>query len=357
MNYSRQTYISCTKKNCQGKPTRYDDLNCPAVGKDQNFKKWPTTMETTNLPTLIVVPSDLVSLWEREYSKSISNGALRIWTSHLGQQEIFTDLYQSLEGGTANDHRLYDIVVLTSTEVLNSSIMRKDTYYQYARKKPGQRSPKKIGRIQFARVLVDEAHDIKHVDTVLKNLMTLAGDGASIWFITGAPLTHGTKSLAGFIKCWDATALAKRLHKPLTSRFTEIRSGCNKAFSRKTAAEASSRQDLVELAETDMNVEARGFAEIMLIFGIQRRADTSFQGKRILDLTPPTLKYEWVGFLIESLSHRYREYYSKVLDEMEDGTLANHARSGMRTLAPCLNLMRMSRIYASIPGLLEIPGC
>lgn len=91
--------------------------------------------------------------------------------------------------------------------------------------------------------------------------MTLAGDGTFIWFITGAPLTHATKSLTGFIKCWDATALTNRLRKPLTSRLTEIESGCNKAFSRKTAAEASGRQHLVELAERDMNVEARGFAE------------------------------------------------------------------------------------------------
>lgn len=149
MNHSKQTYISSTKKNCQGKPTRYNNLNCPAAVKDQNFKKWPTTMETTNLPTLIMVLSDLVSLWEREYSKSISSGVLRIWISYSGQQKIFTNLYQSLEGGTANDHRLYDIVVLTSTEILNSSIMRKDTYYRYAHKSPDKEASRKSGRFSL----------------------------------------------------------------------------------------------------------------------------------------------------------------------------------------------------------------
>lgn len=81
-------------------------------------------------------------------------------------------------------------------------------------------------------------------------------------------------------------ALAKRLPKPLTSKYTEIESGCNKAFSHKTVVEASGCQDLVELAERDMNLEVQGFVKIMLILGILERADIIFQGKKILDLTP-----------------------------------------------------------------------
>lgn len=109
-----QTHVNCTKRGCQEIPTRSGDLNCSAADNDQTIKKMPAIMEQINLPTLIVVPSGLLSLWERESSKSISNGVLRIRIAHSERHENFTDLYQSLEGGTRNDHRLNDIVVLTS---------------------------------------------------------------------------------------------------------------------------------------------------------------------------------------------------------------------------------------------------
>lgn len=169
--------------------------------------------------------------------------------------------------------------------------------------------------------------------------MISAEDRASSWFTTGASLTHGTKSLAGFIKCWDTMALAKRLHKLLTSILTKIETGCNKALSLKTMVEASGVQDLVELGERDMNLETWGFAEIILIFGILLRADIIFQGKKIFDLTMLISKYEWVGFLRELLLYRYREYNSKVLGQIEDSLLANQARPKKRTLGLYLNLM------------------
>ena len=303
-----------------------------------------------------MVPSGLISLWEREYLESISDNTLKIRKTHLEDSGSFTDLYQPLErDGAANDHFLDNVVVLTSEECFNSRIMRKNTYNQYAPKEPGQRRPRKIGRIQFARVLVDEAHNIQHVNSVLtKNLTKLAEDGASIWFITGKPLSTVAKRLVGFMKCWDATALAKQMREPLTPRLMEIERDYNEAFSHMTAAEMSGRKDLVESAKEEMNLKIRDLSEIMHKFGIQQRDDTFFHGKMILSLTPPKLSDEWVGFLSDSWSHKYQTFYCQDLLKIEDGPSTDQGRPDLRSL---VHMMRMSCIYASIPGLLDIPGC
>ena len=302
-----------------------------------------------------MVPSGLISLWEREYFKNISHNTLEIRKSHLEELGSFTDLYQPLErDGAASDHFIDNIVVLTSEESFNSRIMRKNTYNQYAPKEPGQRRPKKIGRIRFARVLVDEAHNIQHVNSVLtKNLTKLAEDGASIWFITGQPLATVAKSLFGFLKCWDATALAKQIGEPLTPRLIEIERGYKDAFRHMTAAEISGRQDLVDSAKKEMNLKIQGLSQIMLKFGIRQRADTFFQGKMILSLTPPKLIDEWVRFSNDSWSHKYQKFYSEDLEKIEDGPWADKDRPDLRTL---VHVMRMSCIHASIPGLLDVPG-
>ena len=77
--------------------------------------------------------------------------------------------------------------------------MRKDIYYWYAPERSRQRRSKKMRKIWFARVLVNEAHDIDNL--LLKNLVTLVGEGSSILFITRTSLSNGAKKFAGFVKC------------------------------------------------------------------------------------------------------------------------------------------------------------
>lgn len=162
--------------------TRPGNLKCPVADQGRISNTRPKNTDEINLPTLIVVSPGLISLWEREYLKYISYGTLEIRKTYLEELRSFTDLYQPLErDGAASDHFLDHVVVLTSGKSFNSSIMRKNTYSQYAPLKPGQRRPKKIRKIRFARVLVDEAHNGQHVNSVLtKNLMKLAEDEASI---------------------------------------------------------------------------------------------------------------------------------------------------------------------------------
>ena len=192
--------------------------------------------------------------------------------------------------------------------------------------------------------------------------MILAREGASIWFITGTLLSNGTKKLAGFVKCWDATAIAMQLHELLNPNLKKEIGICyNKVFSSKIIMDADKKDinNLVDLTNYCIKLKARGITEIMLILGIQQRGDIKFRKKKILKLLPPISKTEWVDFLSESLSDRYQTYYSQDLEKMENIekiSWANQAKPDMKALSSCLELMRMSRIYASISGLLEIPG-
>ena len=85
-----------------------------------------------------------------------------------------------------------------STKNLNSIII-KHTYYWYALERPRQRSPKKMKKISFTCVLVNKVHDINNL--FLKNLVTLAGEEKSIWFITESLLSNGAKKFVGFVTC------------------------------------------------------------------------------------------------------------------------------------------------------------
>lgn len=102
--------------------------------------------------------------------------------------------------------------------------------------------------------MVDVAHDSQYVNSVLtKNFMKLAEDRASIWFIINKPLATVTKSLVIFMKCWDATILAKQKRKLLTLKLIKTEKGYNKAFSQMIAAKMSDQRDLVGLAKKKMN--------------------------------------------------------------------------------------------------------
>lgn len=109
--------------------TRPGDLKCLVADQGQISNTRPKNTDEVNLPTLIVVSPGLISLWEREYLKYISNSTLEIRKTHLKELGSFINLYQPLErDGAASDHFLDHVIVLTSGESFNSRIMRKNTH-------------------------------------------------------------------------------------------------------------------------------------------------------------------------------------------------------------------------------------
>ena len=70
------------------------------------------------------------------------------------------------------------------------------------------------------------------------------------------------------------------------------------------------KNNFVNLTNDYMELKARKITEIIFIFEIPHRGNTKFRRKKILKLPPSISKTKWVDFLSESLSDRYRTYYS-----------------------------------------------
>ena len=264
---------------------------CPMASNAQMSKKIPQTMTKLNLSTLIVAPSALFSVWKNEFQKTILTNVLQFCIAHWGQHPTLKDLYTPYEtlDKTENDLCKDNIVVLTSKKSLDKRIMANADYYHLLWKK-GRKHPIRVGRLQFTRVLVDESHDIQGDNTTFfNNLVKLAIDGASIWFITATPLPKGAISFAGYMECWDAIALTRQLHKPLASQLADIDKAYNTAFCLHLGALTNKQEEVIHSTRRSMDVEVEKLATIMLHFTIQQRYKTVFLKKNILHL-PPTTK-------------------------------------------------------------------
>ena len=313
-------------------------------------------MAKTRLPTLIVAPRNLVPMWRKEYKKTVLPGILELRTTHLKQHANLSDLYQPLKTDEEDDSCKDDVVVLTSKTSLETRIMQNSVYHQYP-KSGRQKCPNPVGRIQFARVLVDEAHDIQGANTVFfKNLAKLAADGASIWFVTATPLHKGAKSLAGCMRCWDATAFVKDLRGPLSDNLGQIDRGYNNAFRQNAVAHANGQQAVADSARKEMDQEVEKLAKIMLMFTIQRTRDTFFAGNKIAEVPPSAMLDQWVVFPGKDWKAKYQAFYSKDIKRMKEFAVQAGQNFVDKIGKGGFEHMRMNRIYAGIPGLLEMQG-
>lgn len=179
-----------------------DDIMCLTKSNMKYIKKILSAMTKIRLPTLIMAPRYLVCMWRKKYEKTVLTGILDLQTTHLDENTSFADLYLPLktdgkEDGFCNNN----VVVLRSKTNIKTHIMDHCIYHLYF-KLDYQKCLKPVKKLQFARVLVDKAYNIQGANTAFfKNLMKLAANGASIWFIIATPLPKGANSFAGFIKC------------------------------------------------------------------------------------------------------------------------------------------------------------
>ena len=306
---------------------------------------------------MIVTPPILLPMWRREYEQTVLPGVLELRTTHLAQHASLADLYQPLQtDGEENDCCKDNVVVLTSKASLENRITNDKVYHQYPMRGRAKR-PNPVGRLRFARVLVDEAHDIRGTNTrFFSSLMKLAADGASVWFITATPLPKGAQSLAGCMKCWDATALVKNVRHPLGNVLGQIDKGYNNALRQNTVAQANKQQAVADSTRREMEQQVEKLAEIMLKFTIQRTHATLFLNEKIIDFPASVTRNEWVKFRNDVWQTKYRAFYTKDIKKMEEFAVQAGQNFVVKIGKGGFDQMRMNRIYAGIPGLLEMPG-
>lgn len=110
-------------------------------------KEIPTVMTKSNLSTLIMAPSGLVSMWQKELEKTILPGVLQLQAVHRKQNVILRDLYRPYTPDEEdNDYHKDNMVVLTSKESLDQRIIYGNIYYRYSHP-PRQKFPNKVGRL------------------------------------------------------------------------------------------------------------------------------------------------------------------------------------------------------------------
>ena len=360
----KQTHYKCTTSGGIYKPINEIEqllaimgIICPMASNAQMSKKILWIMIIWNLLTLIVAPSALVSVWKNEFQKTILTNVLQLCTAHQRKNSTLKDLYTPYEtlDKMENDLRKDNFVVFISKNCLDKRIMANADSYHLLWKKSCKHLIR-VGRFLFAQVLVDESHDIWGVNiTFFHNLVKLAIDGASIWFITAMPLLKDIRSLTDCINCWDVTALTRQLRDPLASQLADINKDYNTAFCFYSGTLTNKQEEVIYSTWQSIEAEVEKLAMIMLDFTIQWRHETVFLKKNIFHLPPITKKICAIEFQRDYKKSRYVVYNRKNVEDMRRFQV-NIGENYVNVLTSIFEYMRRSCIYACIPGHMDILG-
>lgn len=209
------------------------------MGLGKSLEMLSTVMCDNKLKNLIVLPKALLSNWEDEIEKHISES---LTTRYYGRNK---EDYQSL--------LIYDFVLTTYTTLLN----------EYKQHLKGVQSP--LFKMHWHRVILDEAHLIKNQRAI--SAQAACALKANIkWALTGTPIHNelgDLYSLFKFVKFspYDDQFVFKRnifeaIEKDPKSGFDNLVAICSKILLRRTKDMKIKGQNIVDIPEkTAQDVE------------------------------------------------------------------------------------------------------
>ncbi|SMN18013.1 similar to Saccharomyces cerevisiae YBR114W RAD16 Protein that recognizes and binds damaged DNA in an ATP-dependent manner (with Rad7p) during nucleotide excision repair [Maudiozyma saulgeensis] len=149
--------------------------------------------DLTKRPSLVVAPTVALMQWKNEIDQH-TNGKLKIYTYHGASKTV-----------NIADLAPYD-VILTTYSVLES-IYRKQTY-GFKRKSGLVKEPSALHNMNFYRVILDEAHNIKdrqsNTAKAVNNLKT-----QKRWCLSGTPLQNRIGEMYSLIRFLDIEPFSK----------------------------------------------------------------------------------------------------------------------------------------------------
>ncbi|KAI9777557.1 MAG: hypothetical protein M1816_004700 [Peltula sp. TS41687] len=190
------------------------------------------------------------------------------------------------------------MVILTSRESLAIQVMRHI------------RDEKHVFKIPLHRIIVDEAHEVRGTETEFaRNLLWLKEKGADFWFLSGTPLPQGPKSLELVIRCWVSAEVVKWAFLPKLSKYQKAL----RALDTARAAVVNTVGQKHEKGKEKMKAAADNLEEVA----------------------------QWLA---------------KKLWPVQDEIRAEAAQTPGRATFSIFAHHRLTRIMASLPGLMDVPG-